>query len=748
MAEATANDLAVCFPLCAAHHKSINTMKKKSIIGLFLSVFGLSVTTTSCEDMLTPDMDLYATDFSGRDTVNFYFGILSNVQDMIENNTILGDIRSDLVDTTSYVSDSVATLANFDKIDDADNGLLNRAAYYKVINQCNYYLAKADTLAKKNNNYYMRTEFAQVQFIRAWTYMQLVQNYGSVPFITSPVTNANTGWETNPEGGWATADNLLDKLMAAGLSQAYNYEKLYGTPNYGTLNNRAITVPHTYTIFPADVVMGDLYLLRGQSQNDFAQAANYYYTYMKKRAQDNSLVVNIGNATNARKTPNPALNRDDYTHNAGTWATSFMDQSNNLGSNTEQITLAFSSSNRIYGTVLTRLAEFYGFTPKSTSSGGSADDNAGNINVTADYRYRQLAPSKRYNGISSAQLYRFTTDANDNFEATEPTKIVYPEGLGDGRQSANVQNVRTTVGVLPFVQIHAYSGTQQQFGTSTYAFLFNYTINIYRLRQVYLRFAEAVNRAGYPRHAFAILRDGLNAKNIPAILTDSVVDGHVFPYLDAVANGCDYIGVDELRRAQNVPFLDFSDTWWDNVCGIHELGSGPSADVDTLFAYDEIVAKRMAEEEARVAAGTPVEARAQYYKNVLRSQTRGLKDEPASGQGDGSSAPADPQPALDPVIPDNIGAQINAVETLIADEMALETPFEGKRYYDLYRIARHKNADAWNFATAGYGTNWFAWTIARRAENLAPYANPLQMNNALYNKLLNIDNWYLKNPQY
>ena len=77
--------------------------------------------TTSCEDMLTPDVDRYAEGFTGRDTVSFYFGILSNVQDMVENNTLLADMRSDLVKTTEYVSDTVSAIVNFEPVADADN---------------------------------------------------------------------------------------------------------------------------------------------------------------------------------------------------------------------------------------------------------------------------------------------------------------------------------------------------------------------------------------------------------------------------------------------------------------------------------------------------------------------------------------------------------------------------------------------------------------------------------------------------
>ena len=144
--------------------------------------------------MLTPDMDRYAEGFSGKDTVAFYMGILSNLQDVAEQNFLLGEIRGDLLDTTMYCSDSIAAIANFDRQPDGENIFLNRAAYYKVINQCNYYLASCQTDASKNDVRYMRKEFAQVELIRAWTYMQLEQAYGEVPFITQPVDNADTGW--------------------------------------------------------------------------------------------------------------------------------------------------------------------------------------------------------------------------------------------------------------------------------------------------------------------------------------------------------------------------------------------------------------------------------------------------------------------------------------------------------------------------------------------------------------------------
>ncbi len=753
-------------------------MKKKSIIALFVSLFGFGMTTTSCEDMLTPEVDLYASEFTGTDTVNFYFGILANLQDVIENNVMLGDIRSDVADTTNYVSDSVASLANFDKVADGDNALLNRSAYYKVINQCNFYLAKVDTMMQKNNNYYMRREFAQVQVVRAWTYMQLVQNYGRVPFIVSPIDNAGTGWEVNPECGWAAPDNLLDLLMQHGLNQAYVYEKTLGSPSYHTLNNGAMAIDHSLMVFPVDLVLGDLYLLRGASKADYVQAATHYYNYLQMCARDKNRYVTLGVRANVNKA---ILNGTDYySKSARSWASDIMDEGTGVPNNGEVITLVASAANNTFGTVLTRSAGLYGFTTSSTNTTETNQDSEGNdvtsttgrVTVTADYRARQMGASRKYIQLSESQLYRFEEYSSQGSSSdAKADKITYPKNVGDARIAGSVANVRTTIGTIPFIQKRCFgSGTGGgTFGLPTNSFSFNYTLPVYRLRQVFLRYAEAINRAGYPRHAFAILRDGLTSKTIPAVRLDYVKDGKVLPYASLVEDGCNYIYVDELRRAQNEPFMDFKETYWDTNVGIHEMGCGISSDLDTLYTYDLIVGQRMADEDARTRGTVASDEEVKALQALLMAEKgESPYDNPVTGEGgeeteegegteeggEGTEeggeevSPEEAAPANDPVIPENIGAQINAVETLIADEMAMETAFEGFRFYDLSRIARHKNNDTWGYSTGDFGTAWFAWSIARRSESLKPYELPTQMNTALYNKLLTIDNWYLQNPQY
>ena len=186
-------------------------MKKNSIIGLCLGL--LTLAATSCSDMLSPDMSGRANiGLFGTDTVYSYLGIMKSMQNIAERQVILGESRGDLVTTTEYVTDSVNNVAMFNNPSNGSSALVNRGDYYKVINQCNLYLHNVDTAVTKNNVKYMQKEYAQVVTMRAWAYMMLVQNYGRVPFITEPVTNSNTGWETNPPLGWATVDNLLDLL--------------------------------------------------------------------------------------------------------------------------------------------------------------------------------------------------------------------------------------------------------------------------------------------------------------------------------------------------------------------------------------------------------------------------------------------------------------------------------------------------------------------------------------------------------
>lgn len=724
---------------------------------------GVGIATTSCEDMLTPDLTRYTENFSGRDTVYFYNGILRNVQDMVEQNELLGDLRSDLVATTKYTSDSISNIVKYEnKRIDGEDQLLNRAAYYKVINQCNFYLAKVDTTAQKNNIKYMKREYAQVLNIRAWAYLQLVQTYGTVPFITKPVDNADTGWEKNPEK-WATADNLLD-LLKADLKTAngIEYANGYGYPDYGEYQtgNSNFKVNTKYLRFYSDLILGDLYLLHSANRQDYIEAAKSYYKFLR-RYNNSTYNVTGGFATYSRyQLPNGTY---QYTPNVDSWIGSGLNASS-LGN--ENITIIPSAANNTFGRVLSRNVQIFGFDPSSRNStssdvNGGSVSTSGQVTISVNYRSRQVGPSNAYVNLCKAQSY-----SNTEYASGIASNITYFTGVGDARMYGTAPIVETKEGgrdenenryIMKSAVPSSVDGSGLAHGAS-----FKHFRSIYRVRQVWLRYAEAINRAGFPRLAFAVLRDGLDHQTLPT-LTDSIkyinadsTKYHTVTYLDSTSventsRGVFYLGNDEMRRAQAEPehslflpdFENKDNNEWLSNRGIHEQGCGASSVLDTIFSYKNVVAKRIEEEAKRTNSLTASVKR--KIRNLRRYDVT-VGDDTNTGTGDVEEDGEQKEPAPAEVNP----LEVQAVETLIADECALETAYEGSRMFDLIRFARHMNNDASGVPgfTPTYGTTWLAWKIARRNENLKPYEDPTLYDGSLYTLLLDPNNWYIVSPKY
>lgn len=724
---------------------------------------GVGISTTSCEDMLTPDLTRYTENFSGRDTVYFYNGILRNVQDMVEQNELLGDLRSDLVTTTKYTSDSISNIVKYEnKRIDGEDQLLNRAAYYKVINQCNFYLAKVDTTAQKNNIKYMKREYAQVLNIRAWAYLQLVQTYGTVPFITKPVDNADTGWEKNPEK-WATADNLLD-LLKADLKTAngIEYANGYGYPDYGEYQtgNSNFKVNTKYLRFYSDLILGDLYLLHSANRQDYIEAAKSYYKFLR-RYNNSTYNVTGGFATYSRyQLPNGTY---QYTPNVDSWIGSGLNASS-LGN--ENITIIPSAANNTFGRVLSRNVQIFGFDPSSRNStssdvNGGSVSTSGQVTISVNYRSRQVGPSNAYVNLCKAQSY-----SNTEYASGIASNITYFTGVGDARMYGTAPIVETKEGgrdenenryIMKSAVPSSVDGSGLAHGAS-----FKHFRSIYRVRQVWLRYAEAINRAGFPRLAFAVLRDGLDHQTLPT-LTDSIkyinadsTKYHTVTYLDSTSventsRGVFYLGNDEMRRAQAEPehslflpdFENKDNNEWLSNRGIHEQGCGASSVLDTIFSYKNVVAKRIEEEAKRTNSLTASVKR--HIRNLRRYDVT-VGDDTNTGTGDVEEDGEQKEPAPAEVNP----LEVQAVETLIADECALETAYEGSRMFDLIRFARHMNNDASGVPgfTPTYGTTWLAWKIARRNENLKPYEDPTIYDGSLYTLLLDPSNWYIVSPKY
>lgn len=692
---------------------------------------------------------------NAQDTLYSYLGIMRCMQDVAERQVILGEIRGDLVSSTDYTTDTLFAISNFEDPKDQSCSMLQVSDYYNVINNCNFYLHHADTSAIKSNIKYMVPEYAQVKAIRAWAYLQLVKNYGSVPFITEPISSLDVIKNFEYQANLVNKDNLIDRLLEDGLAQFVDTRyPQYGNKDnqYGSWSNGYTDISARLCFIPIRVILGDLYLLRGASESDYKKAAQYYYDFL-----NNEVTPLAPQYCTANRVLSETIYRT--TTSWGSWGgTYYYDESDN-----EVVSLIPGSANGALGKMLTRVSDIYGYTPSSAQSQdkGVGDDGndrtdangntefevAGAISVSKNWK-RQFGPSKAYQGYNEAQTYV-------NYVTTTATPTISTIENCDARFGYSVEDFTHEGEAYPLCSKSA-KGAQ-----------FFYTIPIYRKSLIWLRLAEAINRAGYPEFAFGILKDGLNQYSIPTIREFMNINLHVTeiegteyyskynadlditvyqnasgedatyyyynenqefaPYesdvkgskwkneMDTLRYNAMYYGdhnamyyvTDSTRLADFNSFLDFKNQNWNSTYGIHAKGCG----------YGTWTSSNTGEITTNIS-GTR-DAGVYDYATLLKAQ--GVDCETAS-----------------------IEDIINAVENIIVDELALETAFEGNRFTDLVRIAEHKNSSGYE------GTEWLARKIANRNYRPATMQNAAQgaFDDAIYNKLLNTKNWYFSLPAW
>lgn len=723
----------------------------------FAAVIATGAVSTSCEDMMTVDTGDKAYK-NAQDTLYSYRGIMRAMQDVAERQVILGEIRGDLVASTQYTTDTLYAISNFDDPKDGTCSMLQIRDYYNIINNCNFYIHYADTNKVKSNIKFMLPEYAQVKTIRAWAYLQLVKNYKEVPYITKPIDKLSVVDNFDYAHDVVNKDNLIDKILADGLENFVDmrYPQHGGSNSeaFGTLDNGAVQISNKLIMIPVRIVLGDLYLLRGATTSDYTKAAQYYYEYLKREAtplpqQYYAYLGSIGGI----------IDQGDFealglvTPTAwGRWAGTYTNNSSN-----EIISAIPSSANAGYGKMLTRVAEIFGYKPSSsqrTTDSSSTESNAENddqssgaVSVSRTNK-RQYAPSNAYQDVVNQQTYIQMRVINSSSGEIEATPVENCDARYYGSvESYTYSNAQGIDEAYPLCSKAAHGGT------------FYYTIPTYRKTLIWLRMAEAINRAGYPEFAFAILKDGINKYTLPTISKEYIdkfedefgyqmythkTEENNFIYQDPTSKAffekdgegvfveCslspdeikenyvvyqDTIGklnyndemamyyvTDTVRLKAFNSMLDFSGDVWNNTYGIHARGVGMGSLTSTKNIVTHIAGKY---------------DRTYYdYDHLLAAQL-------------GSTA--------HPQLQDSI----NAVENIIVDELALETAFEGNRFTDLVRVAEHKNASGFN------GTEWLALKIANRgtkaATSKAPGVDGYNAN--LYAKLKDQKNWYFTVPK-
>ena len=462
-----------------------------------LAVFGA---LTACSDIMDTGSDqvefIEDTHINSRqDTAYSVMGIIAKMQVLADRTNLLGEVRADLTTVTEAANNDLKALARFRLSADTANRYNQISDYYAVINNCNLFLSRADSLLEKNGRRVFAGEIAYVHIFRAWAYLQAALVYGQVPLVTQPVL---TEKEAQQQLNQPFSDiNAICNYFINDL-QPYIDVTL---PDYGRLGN-----VNGLRFYSVRVLLGDLCLWAGRYQ----EAARYYYDYLTLRTS-----------------PKPV-----YTYR-NIWNTSSTDFATNTIINSYPSLLQLTSE--VVAAIPVEQQPYYGNTSELIDIYTSTQDNFYNYQATASPALRKLSAAQDY-----CMLYRASATRIDTVYAPK-TGLANADLAGDLRLYGVFRNNH--------VNNEANSRYFDYYQQMT-KFNANY-ITVLRLTMVWLRFAEALNRAGYPQSAFAVLKYGL--------------------YEDAILNN-----IDETERNAAGGLLSFNANTFteDNTIGIHSRGSG------------------------------------------------------------------------------------------------------------------------------------------------------------------------------
>ena len=421
-------------------------MRGKTLYFSFF-IFHFSLLLCSCADLFDTQSSFFSTEEthtldSASDTVYSVVGILSKVQAIADRTVLMGELRADLVSENDYTASDLREIVRSDV--SPTNAYVDYRDFYAVINNCNYYLSRADTTVRVAGQKVILKEYAVVKAVRAWTYMQLALIYGEVPFYTEPILKFTDADKQYPKYDLA---RICDYFIADLLPYAEVEQ-----PTYGSISG----IDSRKFFFPVKLVLADMYLW----QQDYRRAAFYYADFLSDRKLTTGLVASRVSGINTS---------DEVTAYTSNWINAFQ-----LPNAEEIITLIPMARTRLEG-VKSKLDNVF----------SSTEENAD--------RY-QIAPSPYYEELVAAQDYAYSVNdrtlkhlgcGDMRFYATYPTRFV----PADRQPSADDwktddEDIQTNA---KFTSGHVY---------------------VYRAGTVWLRLAEALNALGDYEDAFAILKRG------------------------------------------------------------------------------------------------------------------------------------------------------------------------------------------------------------------------------------------------
>lgn len=555
-------------------------MKTLNIFLVFMISFSLLF--VSCTDNLIEEVVEYDKFYSTLDDADAaILGLYGKFMELAAPTVVLNELRGDLLDVTANATtDLIEINANNPS---KDNEWIDVQKFYAVIQNCNDMLYNFDLMLE--NNILNRTEYnerySDVGAIRCWVYYQLGVQFGKVPYITEPVVDFRD--LEKYKGNMFDLDQLIPELIRF-------MESLPTLEDYQ--NSKLITGNvDGYSLVPFFInkkcLLGDLYLFN----NQYHEAAAIYRE-----------VLAIGED----------LPADDRIQNR---------------------------KNRLYSYVWTSgevdffAVLFHRYKPQDLSSLYNAwrgmfslpADNRGVREemiweITYDYQFAPTYPFIELFGNQGKGKYLLKPSAFaiDSLWGSEVQNNGFPY---DCRGVSGGVDITTSGDYQVAKYLLNYEPANTPFQQTGKWFL-------YRAAMLNLRYAEAANRAGYPKLAWAMVNDGIRGvafryyhEDGTSYRGDSIAQsswgpGNNYPapyYFDA--------------RNSNQPYLRAP--WRDGV-GVRGRANLPNIDMSHITTYQDSI--YFIEKMILKEAGMELAFEGHRWTDLIRIARRLQKENGTGGQ--------------------------------------------------------------------------------------------------------------------
>jgi len=387
-------------------------------------------------------------------------GLYGQFMTLVDKVIVLNELRADLMDVTNYATTDLQEI-NISR-PSKGNVWADVTPFYNLVQNCNDILFNFDEMLKDNR--FSKPEYderySDVAALRTWIYLQLGIHFGRVPYITQPIITLS---DLDKAGTELDLNALITELISC----MENLPTLENYRNSPLVQNRV----DGYSLIPMFInkklLLADLYLFDDQ----YEKAAVLYRTIM-------GIYEHLGGGNNSADRTYHVCIEESWSKGVNPWCYAVLLDYNNVADNFvynawREMFAGTSTSSR----ALNEMIWFFNYDMK----------------FLPEYSLRKLFDLPADNGKYQIKPSKY---AVNNLWGAE-TQI---NGLGFDARGLTGGFDETDYGY----RIRKFSYFSQFPAGDTKGGWY-----LYRAGMLHLRYAEAANRAGYLKVAWAIVNDGI-----------------------------------------------------------------------------------------------------------------------------------------------------------------------------------------------------------------------------------------------